>query len=85
MIFKQGDLVLFEPTPAGEAEAEIFRGQVGMITEVSYERWGTESPGDWANVLWQDGVITDTSIHDLTALDRATLLRGDKITQGGQR
>jgi hypothetical protein len=81
MIFKQGDLVRFAPADPTDDESEAFRGQVGMITEVTYERWGTESPGDWANVLWQDGVITDTSIHDLAALDRATLMRGGKIPQ----
>lgn len=85
MIFKQGDLVRFAPADPTDDESEAFRGQVGMITEVSYERWGAESQGDWANVLWQDGVITDTSILDLESIDRATLAQGDKMGAGGQR
>ena len=85
MIFKQGDLVRFAPADPTDDESEAFRGQVGMITEVSYERWGAESQGDWANVLWQDGAITDTSILDLESIDRATLAQGDKMGAGGQR
>ena len=71
MIFRRGDLVRFKPDPPFEIPDPTIEGQVGMIIDLHMERWGAASPGDWANVLWQDGATTDTSLCDLVPCDDA--------------
>lgn len=85
MTLKTGDLVRFTPETVDHTISPEHLNMIGMITQVHRNRWGAEHDADWAMVLWGDGVTTDTHLNDLSPIDRARLVRDDKMTQGGQR
>ena len=83
MTMKLGDLVRFTPETVDITMFPEHLNMIGMITSVHRNRWGAETEADWAMVLWSDGVTTDTHLNDLSPIDRARLVRGDKIETGG--